>query len=191
MSAAKNEIECCGDHYLAKMSNGYAFKFDKEDLDIVCSEKWYPSKQGYQTYPTSRNGIPFHRLLFPNVDNGLEIDHINRDSLDNRRCNLRICTHQQNQFNQDIQSNNSSGFSGVSYFPARSKYRARIKYAGNEIHIGYYPTLDDAARSRKYAEEILFGEFAVLPEIGDASNREKKRIREIIQSKLAVSTILK
>jgi len=188
MSAAKNKIECCGDHYLAKMSNGYAFKFDKEDLPIINSRVWYPSIQGYQIYPICKSGRKLHKYIFPDVERGYEVDHINRDSLDNRRCNLRICTHQQNQFNQDLQSNNSSGYSGVSYYPPRSKYRARIKFWKNDIHLGYFQTLEDAARSRKFAEEILFGEYAVLPEIDDASYREQKRIREIIQIKLKVST---
>lgn len=67
----KNEIEHCGDFYIAKMSRGYAFKFDKVDLAIVLMHSWYPSRQGAQVYPTNRNGVTFHRLLFPETQEGL------------------------------------------------------------------------------------------------------------------------
>ena len=89
----------------------------------------------------------------------MELDHINLDTLDNRRCNVRFCTHQQNQINQPLQKNNTSGVSGVSYYPPRKKYRARIKISQLDIHLGYYDTFQEAVQARNVGMECMFGEY--------------------------------
>jgi hypothetical protein len=61
---------------------------------------------------------------------------------------LRICTHRQNQCNQSLQSNNISGVAGVSYKKNRKTWNARIKYYGQEIHLGAYHTFIEAVQAR-------------------------------------------
>lgn len=63
-----------------------------------------------------------------------QVDHENRDGLDNRRDNLRVVTHQQNGFNR--------GAKGYSWF--RGKCQAHIKVNGKNIHLGYFDTPAEA-----------------------------------------------
>ncbi len=87
---------------------------------------------------------------------GYEVDHISLDTLDNRSCNLRIVTHQQNQINHSLQRNNSSGVSGVDFYPRNEKYRARIKVSQQEIHLGYYDDFEEAVQARNVGMECMF-----------------------------------
>ena len=112
------------------LPDGTTFLFDRADFDKIKDTNWYRNTvldNPRQLYILDCNGNHLHRVLIPDVPKGYEVDHISLDTLDNRRCNLRVCTHQQNQCNQPPQKNNTSGVSGVSYYPTRSKYRARIK----------------------------------------------------------------
>ncbi len=150
------------------LPDGTVFLFDKDDLSIVDQCNWYACRyKNYDPiYITNAKGKTLHQLLMP-CEKGYEIDHISLDTLDNRRCNLRICTHQQNQMNQPLQKNNTSGVSGVSYYPPRKKYRARIKVNQHDIHLGYYRSMDEAIQARNVGMELMFGEYGrynVIPE---------------------------
>lgn len=149
-----------GDTVYGKSPDGTEFLFDIADLPLVEKYKWYACRyQGIGTpYMMNSDGIKLHQVLVE-CPKGMEIDHINLDTLDNRRCNLRVCTHQQNQINQPLQRNNSSGVSGVSYYPPRRKFRARIKVCQHEIHLGYYATFTEAVQARNVGMELMFGEY--------------------------------
>jgi hypothetical protein len=90
------------------------------------------------------------------------IDHINNDGLDNRLCNLRVCTNQQNLMNRGKNKNNTSGYKGVSWFKRAEKWTAQIWYDGESIHLGYFVSKEDAARAYDKKAKELYGEFAVL-----------------------------
>jgi len=109
---------------------------------------------------------------------GLEVDHINLNTLDNRMCNLRIVTHQQNQCNQPVQKNNTSGVSGVSYYPPRKKYRARIKIGQHEIHLGYYEVFEQAVQARNVGMECMFGEYGRYNDVPDAPDWLRRIVTE-------------
>lgn len=143
------------------LPDGRTFIFDESCLDKIWDVKWYVSWQGRQhprPYLIDRYGKKMHSYLL-NCPKGYEVDHISLDTLDNRLCNLRICTHQQNQCNQPLQRNNTSGVSGVSYYPPREKYRARIKIGQHDIHLGYYSTFTEAVQARNVGMECMFGEY--------------------------------
>ena len=149
-----------GDIVYGTLPDGTVFLFDRDNLPIVDAMKWYPCLCQYNNslYITNSNGKKLHRHLM-GCPPGMEIDHISLDTLDNRRCNLRVCTHQQNQINQPLQRNNSSGVAGVSFYPPRGKYRARIKVCQHDIHLGYYPSFDEAVQARNVGIEYMFGEY--------------------------------
>lgn len=136
---------------------------DDEDYDELMKYKWCFSS-GYairrMPRPFSKT-IRMHRIIMKAQKNQ-EIDHINMDKLDNRRKNLRLCTHPQNHQNILKHKDNKTGFKGVTFYKNRNKFGARIKYNGIEIHLGLFVDSMDAARAYNEKALELFGEFANL-----------------------------
>lgn len=81
-----------------------------------------------------------------------EIDHINRNGLDNRWSNLRDVPRSINGRNCRLQSNNSSGIAGVHWHKASNKWRIRIGASNDHNLIGYAETLEEAREMRLKAE---------------------------------------
>lgn len=103
-----------------------------------------------------------HRLLLglDLTDAAVHVDHASGDRLDNRRVNLRPCTHAENQRNQGPSSRNASGYKGVSLYKRDGTYRASIAAHGRRRHLGYYSNPVEAARAYDAAARELHGEFA-------------------------------
>ena len=102
-----------------------------------------------------------HRLLLSPPD-GYEVDHINGNSLDNRRCNLRLCTRQQNNGNQRPRRH-SSIYKGVYWNKEHQKWQAKITVNYRNIDLGRYKDEEAAAEAYAKAARRHFGEFACLP----------------------------
>lgn len=88
------------------------------------------------------------------------VDHIDRDRMNDRWVNLRVCTRSQNQCNRPKQVNNKSGYKGVLWHKQRQKWWARIGYCGQVKSLGFFDSLEDAAAAYVRAAEKLHGEFA-------------------------------
>lgn len=88
------------------------------------------------------------------------VDHVNGNGLDNRRANLRAATPGQNQANMRRPRTNTSGFKGVSWFARTGKWRAYIGFENRQIHLGYFATPEEAARTYDAKAVELYGEFA-------------------------------
>jgi hypothetical protein len=129
------------------LSNGGAALIDDADFELVNRWKWRRSENGYAVRTSWKGKILMHRLVIGVIPKGLEVDHINRIKLDNRRCNLRAVTHSENQRNTPKQSNNTSGFKGVSWDKSRGKWRAATKHNGKHILIGRFNTPQEASRA--------------------------------------------
>jgi len=86
-----------------------------------------------------------------------QIDHINRDRLDDRWINLRQATFGQNQANTGIPSNNTSGYKGVSWRKQSNKWEARV----NNIYLGMFESIEDAKKARDDFVIKMHDEFAV------------------------------
>ena len=82
---------------------------------------------------------------------GLDVDHINHVRNDNRLVNLRFVTRRENQRNQSLGSKNTSGVTGVCFLKARKKYMAQIRVDGENIFLGRFETLEEAAAARAEA----------------------------------------
>ena len=96
-----------------------------------------------------------HHLVLPKKD-GFDVDHINRDTRDNRISNLRYITHSENAFNSKVQSNNISGITGICWNKQMEKWETYIGKGGKLIYLGCYINKADAIEARLNAEEILF-----------------------------------
>jgi hypothetical protein len=96
-----------------------------------------------------------HRIaweLYYGEPPGQQIDHINGDRTDNRICNLRCVTNQENAKNQKMFSNNTSGRTGVTWHKATQKWAARVRADGRHHHLGLFASFDDAVAAREAAE---------------------------------------
>lgn len=180
MSNVKYSISVDGEIGYGQLPDGTIFSFDAEDFEKICDINWYRNTKGnkWPLYIADCKGNPIHRFIFQDVPEGCEVDHVNLNTLDNRKANLRICTHQQNQCNQPLQRNNTSGVAGVSYYPPRSKYRARIKASQHDIHLGYYQTFEEAVQARNVGMECMFGEYGRYNAVPDAPDWIRKQVME-------------
>lgn len=130
---------------------------DLDDIEKCKIYKWtYKNDSGYVANIQSVGYL--HRFIME-CPEGMVVDHINGDKLDNRKSNLRICTAEENALNNKIYATNKSGYPGVSWFKKTNKWRARIQVQGNEIHLGLFESLEDAIAARQQAELEYFGEY--------------------------------
>jgi hypothetical protein len=93
------------------------------------------------------------------VMSGLQIDHKNLDSLDNRKENLRWATRQEQARNRKGRSNNRNGYKGIERIRS-GRFRARIGISGRNLHLGCFDTAEEAAKAYDEAARQHFGEFA-------------------------------
>mgnify|MGYP000851944013 FL=1 len=150
------------------LSQGLVALVDEADFDMVSRFNWAARRSGRTFYATTARHcrrpsglIYMHRmLLLPAPDE--EVDHVNGDGLDNRRCNLRLCTHAENGRNQRRPTNNTSGVKGVSWNSGRGRWEANIKTGGVSHFLGYFDSIDAAARAYDAAALAEHGEFARL-----------------------------
>lgn len=144
-----------------KLTKGAFAIVDDINYEKYSSKKWQFCN-GYAVRFEKKNGlrktIYLHKEIFP-VPDGYEVDHINKNRLDNRIENLRKCTHAQNVRNRNMQSNNTSGFKGVSR-SAYGRWVAKISYKGSDIHIGTFDSPEDAAMAYDEAARGLHGDFS-------------------------------
>ena len=140
------------DYYFSFLFKGEEIMFNYEDY--TCALEVTSLSQGYAKTP---KGFAHNLIL---SCEGKYTDHINRNKLDNRRQNLRICTAQENSFNKGVGKNNKSGFAGVCYKQDKHKWKAFISPSGKQIHLGYFDDIRDAIKARLQAEIEYFGEYA-------------------------------
>lgn len=133
---------------------------DDEDYDKFLSRKWYCAEYRGKWYVKSNNkkGLPkqirLHRFLTNAPDNS-EVDHINGNTLDNRKSNLRFVNRSQNMMNQKSRPNR-----GVSWHRTAKKWRAYIVKDYKQTHLGLFDSLDDAKMAYRVAAKQLFGEYS-------------------------------
>lgn len=140
------------------------FYFDLEDYNKIKDYTWYTrtNNQGYKELLSKCDNktIKMHWIVFEK-----NCDHKNMNTLDNRKENLRKATNSQNNTNQHKQSNNTSGFIGVSFDRETNKWAAYINIDKKRKRIGRFISLKDAVMARLNAESKYYGEFAPQREL--------------------------
>jgi len=150
------------------LSQGQTALVDDDDYEWIAQWSWsavkshgiwYARRGGRVGEKTSQ--VKMHRQIM-DAKPGEVVDHIDFDGLNNCRANLRICTNQQNRFNQRPHSDNKSNFKGIFFAKPNNKWRARLCINRNYIEIGLFETAEAAARAYDEAAKKYFGEFAYL-----------------------------
>lgn len=128
--------------------------------------------------------VKLHRYIMIINNSNLVVDHINRNPLDNRKSNLRICSYKENGFNKSIRVDNTSGIPGVSFHKINKKWRAKIKYNNLTIHLGYFEDINEALINRIVAEEILFGEYSPNGKLDNIEEELIQKARENVMRRM-------
>ena len=147
-----------------RLTQGRHTIIDAEDYEVIVKREWRFNNNGYAI--TARTATPkamHHFLVTAPV--GKTIDHRNRDRLDNRRANLRVCSEEENARNRRKRAGSASPYKGVSINNRDRVWQAKIWIDGKNVHLGNFK--DDVAAAAAYnsAAMIHFGEFAVLNEL--------------------------
>lgn len=122
-----------------KKANGKSAKVDDDDYKKYNHLRWYMSDTGYAVRRYNGETYRLHRLIM-NCPEGMVVDHLNGDRLDNRKCNLRICTQLEN-------AKNIHNVKGYCYDKAKKKYMVRY----NRKYYGRYETEEEAKRAYQLA----------------------------------------
>lgn len=151
-------------HILDKESNIKAIVLiDKEDIEKLKQYSFRLHNKGYISSVKNGKTIYIHQIILNSkVIKNYEIDHINRNKLDNRKKNLRICKHLENTHNR--KQYNKFGQQGIRKVNRNlnKPYLASITNNGKWIYIGYYATIDEAKEARIKAEKEIYKEFATV-----------------------------
>lgn len=147
-------------------SNGDALfvMVDSSDVEeLITLGRWVVLRLGGLRTPYTVNAhtrLLLHRILLNPCDDQV-VDHINHDTLDCRRENLRICTHTENKQNRSGPTRScKSGVRNVWWDPAQGKWRVVVKANLKRHHIGFFETLEEAGIAAAAARKRLHGEFA-------------------------------
>lgn len=168
------------------LTKGKVSQLDDQDADLA-EVKWCWSACGYAVRTDRQKRVYLHRIVLARML-GRELvageccDHINQNSLDNSRVNLRIATKAQNQQNQWTRSDNKSGVRGVSWDKRSGRWRVEIGVHGKTLLVGRFVDFNEAVAVRHAAELKYFGEFSPLSRLSttaiqhtanDPARREK------------------
>jgi hypothetical protein len=155
---------------------------DDEDYELVKDYQWYGRKDGYvyRVEPNKVDGrktktIYLHRVIMqpPPV---FDVDHIDHNPLNNTRANLRIVPHHVNLRNRLLQSNNTSGYKGVTWDTRHDGWLAQAKYFGRHYNFGVFKNKTDAIWA-----STLFWEGVEAAESSLIEYLNRERVKESLE----------
>lgn len=161
------------------LSQGKYALVDQSDYAALARHRWCATKSAswynktgksdnrktfYAVRTENGRGIRMHRRIM-GAKPGQVVDHINHNGLDNRRCNLRLCSQAKNALNRRGQRGRSSRYKGVSYHRHSAKWQAGITYEGKYHFLGQFDSETAAARAYNKKARRLCGEFACLNDV--------------------------
>lgn len=146
---------------------------DDNMLEELSKWGWWVTKAGYVLWQQCLGKVAgkyryknifMHRLVASTPD-GKITDHINGNKLDNRKENLRVCTHKGNNSNSKLFSTNSSGYRGVSRIRSTGKWRSTISVDNKSVNLGHFESPVEAALAYNEAAREYHGEFAKVNKV--------------------------
>lgn len=145
------------------LTRGRVALVDDEDYEEVARYKWCYMTAGYAARSVVKEKkrwlLYMHReILKP--PKGKHVDHVNGDTLDNRRSNLRLATHAENMRNsKKLSKNNTSGYKGVAFDRSTGNWKAYISVDGKLKHLGRFSTAEAASECYEHHAKLIFKEF--------------------------------
>jgi hypothetical protein len=151
---------------IIKLTRGYETIVDAQDYAALTTGwRWYAAKRSnsHGTYAIGRRPEMAPRVIgmsrvITDCPRGMVVDHINHDTLDNRRCNLRICTHGQNMANRRPTPGRLKGV--IMETDCVRRWRAYMAGKNGSVSLGTYASPEEAARAYDRAVIARYGEFA-------------------------------
>lgn len=143
------------------LSNGMVVLVDDSDIEELVKYHWHYDGRYARTYLKNK-AIRMHKILLGKLPKDKMVDHINQNSLDNRRRNLRVVNKSQNMHNRGLQRNNKSGYKGVHLLKRTGRWQSYLKLDGKRFHFGYYSTAEEAAHIYNQVAMQLVGEYVEL-----------------------------
>ena len=147
-----------------KLTQGQVAQVSDHRFDELNQYKWYarydPKMKSFYAMRNVRVSLCKHKTVLMHrfiagAPDGMPVDHIDHQTLNNQDENLRVCTSSQNSFNQR-RDNNTSGYKGVDFYKKTRRWRARV----GGVDLGYFSSAEEAAHAYDKKAKELFGEFA-------------------------------
>lgn len=137
-----------------KLTKGKFAIVDDADFEFLNQFKWYLTSHNYAKQSSSPR--QYMHTIINKTPKGKITDHINRNTLDNRKENLRTGDKRLNSINRGLQTNNTSGYRGISWMPKLKKWEVYIWNFQKKIGLGYFNNIKKAVSVRKEAEKKLW-----------------------------------
>jgi hypothetical protein len=167
------------------LTRGYETVVDDEDYPSLSAYKWSAHNDGtygqfvyayrgeYNPVTKRIRGVRMHRQITGTLDAGrqIEVDHINHDTLDNQRSNLRVVNRKQNQENRvDARPDSRTGIRGVRAVPRKGGlvYRAMLGHNYSTIHLGYFGCIEEAVAAVETARAQYYTSIPKREDQGEA-----------------------
>jgi hypothetical protein len=190
-----NLINIAGDYIEVELGDGFKVLFDL-DIEKVSRHKWVPFHNGNYTCPfgchehiylivqkTDKTRIRAHNLVMDfTPNNGMTIDHINKNSLDNRKANLRIATKAMQFINQNLQRNSTTGRAGVSlYAKSICTYAASWYENGKRVRQYFSVVTYGEEQAKQLAIEACLAAKRRIPVYAEALYNRKVLVQKLIE----------
>jgi len=149
-----------------QLTRGSIALVDDDDFEWLSRFSWRLDSYGYAMRTTARtnsgrtSALMHREILGLFKGDGLCCDHINGDKLDNRRANLRVCSTSDNNRNQRLSKDNTSGFKGVCWNKQSKKWQANITVNWKQKSLGLFATPSQAHDAYQKAAIEFHGDFA-------------------------------